>query len=71
MKYEKIGKRKIIKDEKLGRKELRSIERKINAQVRMWTRILNSGANHEQTERIMTSKQSSSENTNVLHLQRP
>ena len=65
--YEKIGKSKIIKDEKIGRKELRSIEKKINAQVRMWTRILNSGANHKQTDRIMTSKQSSSENTAPMY----
>ena len=56
-----------MNDERIGRKELRIIERRLNAQVGMWTRMLNSGANHDHVDRKMQSKQSSSENTAPLY----
>ena len=43
--------------------EHRKIEKRINDHVRFWTRMVNSGSNHDHLERIMLSKkQSESEN---------
>ena len=61
-KYEKMGKEKVKNDEKIDRTEVRRIERRMNEQVVMWSKILNSGENHEHLDRIISSKQSNSEN---------
>ena len=66
-KYEKMGKEKVKNDEKIDRKEVRRIERRMNEQVVMWSKILNSGENHEHLDRIISSKQSNSENLALMY----
>ena len=60
--YEKMGLENSENDQKIDRKELRTIEKRLNDQVRFWTRILNTGKNHDHMDRIMTSKICESEN---------
>ena len=50
------------KDREIGRNEHRMIEKRINEQVKFWCKMLNSGENHEHSERVMKSKLCSSEN---------
>ena len=61
-KYTKLGLEKCKQDRKIDRESVRNIERRINDQSRFWTRILNSGLNHDHMDRIMKSKLCSSEN---------
>ena len=60
--YEKMGSEACKNDPKLSRQEIRTIEKKINDHARMWTKMLNSGVDHDHMQRIMDSKQSVSEN---------
>ena len=60
--YEKIGEEKCKQDRVIDDCEHRKIEKRINDHVRFWTRIMNTGINHDHMERIMSSKQSVSEN---------
>ena len=61
--YEKLGKEKCKEDRKLNRTEIRRIERRINEHSKWWCKMINSGASHNHQDRIIASKQSSSENT--------
>ena len=61
-KYERLGMEKKAEDRKIERKEVRCIQRKINAQTKFWTMILNSGVDHNHQERILKSKTNESQN---------
>ena len=61
--YEKMGSENCSNDEKIDREEVRRIERRLNDQVKIWTKMLNSGLNHGHLERVMKSKLCSSENS--------
>ena len=60
--YEKMGREKCKEDQKLERDDVKRIERRLNDEARFWTKMLNSGVNHNQMERILESKSCSSEN---------
>ena len=66
--YDKLGKEKCLGDKKIEREEIRRIERRINDHTKMWCKMLNSGANHDHLQRIISSKKSSSENTAPKYL---
>ena len=61
--YEKLGVDKNRNDRIIDRRELRQIEKRINAQTKFWTNILNSGTDHGHKDRILKSKQSESQNS--------
>ena len=60
--YETLGKEKCRQDRQISDYEHRAIERRINDHVRFWTRMVNTGINHNHLDRIIASKQSESEN---------
>ena len=60
--YEKLGKEKCKEDRKLDREDIKHIERRLNDEAKFWTKMLNSGANHDQMDRILASKICNSEN---------
>jgi len=60
--YEKLGNEKCKQDRVIDDQEHRRIEKRINDHVRFWTRMMNTGMNHDHLERIIASKQSESEN---------
>ena len=65
--YTKLGLDKCREDRRIDRESVRQIERRINDQSKFWVRMLNSGINHNQTERIMKSKVCSPENPAPKH----
>ena len=60
--YEKLGKENCRQDRQITDCEHRQIEKRINDHTRFWTRMVKSGENHNQMDRIISSKQSESEN---------
>ena len=53
---------KCSNDRELNRNELKKIERRLTDHAKFWTRIMNSGKNHEHLDRILESKICNSEN---------
>ena len=66
--YEKLGNEKCRQDREISDCEHRMVEKRINDHVRFWTRMMNTGENHDHMDRIMTSKQSESENAATKYL---
>ena len=60
--YEKLGNDECRQDREISDCEHRTVKKRINDHVRFGTRMMNSGENHDLMDRIMTSKQSESEN---------
>ena len=52
--YEKLGEEKCKQDRIIDDHEHRKIEKRINDHVRFWTRMVNSGANHDHLETLCT-----------------
>ena len=55
-KYLQMGIKKIVKDKKVDRQEIKKIEERINAHTRMILKILNAGETHGHHKRITDSK---------------
>jgi len=60
--YIKLGIEKCKEDREVNREEHKYIERRINDHTRFWSKILNSGINHDQQDRVLKSKLCHSEN---------
>ena len=60
--YKRMGMEDCNNNREVSREEHKTIERRINDHSKFWCKMLNSGANHEQQDRIMKSKLCSSEN---------
>ena len=59
--YLKMGEEDSRKDKRISWEEIKGIEKDINAQTRMWAKIINAGESHNHLSRIINSKMIKSE----------
>ena len=62
-----MGLEKCKRDREIQRHDVIKIEKRLNDQVRMWSKMLNSGKNHGHLDRIIKSKLCSSENSAPMY----
>ena len=65
-KYIELGMQHVKGDREIGREELRSIERILNGHGMCWSKMWGTGNAHQQEDRVMSSRVSTSENTSDL-----
>ena len=67
-KYLEMGREHTGEDEEIGREKLKEIDTSMSDHATAWVGIWGTGLNHDQTDRIVGSKVSKSENTAKLYL---
>ena len=67
-KYIEMGREHTGEDEEIGREKLKEIDKTMSDHATAWVGIWGTGLNHDQTDRIVGSKVSKSENTARLYL---
>ena len=65
---EKMGEEHVSGDDEIGREKLREIDKTMSDHATAWVGIWSTGLNHDQVDRIVSSKVSKSENTAKLYL---
>ena len=66
--YKKMGEVHVEKDRIIDRKKIQELDKTMNDHTRAWCSIWRTGANHQQEDRILSSKTSKSGNTAKLYL---